>query len=57
MFDDFDLRKNVEEFLNYDAEVAFESWYGEDFSDYCDDIQKRAGSSFFRKEQDYFDVF
>lgn len=37
MFDDFDLRTNVEEISGYDAEEAFFDWYQEEFSDYLED--------------------
>lgn len=55
MFDDFDLKVNVEEISSYDVEEAFATWYGEDFHDYCDEVQKRPHSSFYRNNTDNFD--
>lgn len=55
MFDDFDLKVNVEEISGYDEEEAFATWYGEDFHSYCDELQKRPRSSFYRNNLDEFD--
>ena len=55
MFDDFDLKVNVEEISGYDEEEAFATWYGEDFHSYCDELQKRPRSSFYRNNYDEFD--
>lgn len=55
MFDDFDLKVNVEEISGYDEEEAFATWYGEDFHAYCDELQKRPRSSFYHNNLDEFD--
>lgn len=55
MFDDFDLKVNVEEISGYDEEEAFAAWYGENFYSYCDELQKRPRSSFYCNNPDEFD--
>ena len=54
MFDDFDLKVNVEEISGYDEEEAFATWYEEDFHAYCDELQKHSHNSFYRNNPDEF---
>lgn len=55
MFDSFDTQVNCEE-RTYQNEIeAFEEWYGEDFKDYCDELNKRAKSSYYMQNFFEFD--
>lgn len=54
MFDDFDLKVNVEEISGYEEEEAFVIWYEEDFHAYCDELQKHSHNSFYRNNPDEF---
>lgn len=55
MFDDFDMGISAEEISGYDAYEAFEHFYGEDFEDYCDSLEReqKLRSSFISK--DFYD--
>lgn len=54
MFDDFDLKVNVEEISGYDEEEAFVIWCGEGFHSYCNELQKRSHNSFYCNNPDEF---
>ena len=57
MFDDFDLKVNCEERVQYSDEEAFSIWYGESFEDYCDEIEKeKKVINSYKKMDDYDEI-